>query len=173
MVQTIHAPLVTAIPAYRLRSVASRDAQKLVDFRAGLLPDTVYNRYFAPLHLSYPALTEWANHLISRHPCRQLSWVAAESNRIIALLELVPDPIDQWHAEMGIVVSDSHQRRGIGTALGRYALEAARRLGIRQVSACMLAENRGAQKFIRKLGTTCTWQDDSDLRIVTMTMNDN
>lgn len=168
MVQTIHTPLVTVIPAYRLRSIAARDIQKLVDFRAGLLTDTIYNRYFAPLRLSHPALTEWAEELVNRHPFRQLSWVAAESNHIIALLELVPDPIDQWHAEMGIVVSDSHQRRGIGTALGRYALEAARRLGIRQVSACMLAENRGAQKFIRKLGIPCIWQDDSDLRIVTM-----
>jgi acetyltransferase len=171
MALTIASPLITAPPAYCLRSVTSRDVQKLVDFRTGLLPDTIYNRYFAPIRLSHAALTEWAEHLISRHPCRQLSWVATESNRIVALLELVPDPIDQWHAEMGIVVSDSHQRRGIGTALGRYALEAARRLGIQQVSACMLAENRGAQKFIRKLGTTCAWQDDSDLRIVTMTMN--
>lgn len=168
MISTSYAPLVTAIPTYHLRSVASKDVQQLVDFRAELLPDTIYNRYFAPLRLSPAALTEWAEQIISRHPCRQLTCVAAEPTRIVALLELVPDPIDQWHAEMGIVVSDSHQRRGIGTALGRYALEAARRLGIRQVSACMLAENRGAQKFIRKLGTPCTWQEDSDLRIVTM-----
>lgn len=173
MALTIAPHLINALPAYRLRSVASRDVQKLVEFRAGLLPDTVYNRYFAPLRLSHPALTEWAEHLINRHPCRQLSWVAAESTRIVALLELVPDPIDQWHAEMGIVVSDSHQRRGIGTALGRYALTAARRLGIHQVSACMLAENRGAQKFIRKLGARCVWQDDGELRIVTMTMNNS
>ena len=173
MVPTLTAPPVTTLPAYRLRAVVSADVQPLAAFRAGLLPDTIYNRYFAPVRLSPSELDHWATHLIRRHPLRQQSWVAAEPDRIVALLELVPDPIDPWHAELGIVVSDSHQRRGIGTALGRYALESARRFGIRQISACMLAENRGAPRFIRKLCTLCTWQDDGDLRIVTMTMNDS
>jgi acetyltransferase len=152
------------------RAVQCGDAPALVTFRAGLSPDTVYNRYFAPLRLSHPALLEWAEHLIQRHPSRQWSWVATDGNRIVGLLELVPDPIDQWQAEMGVVVTDAYQQRGIGTGLGRYALTIAKRWGIRHVVACMLAENRGAQKFIRNLETPCVWQDDGELRLVTMTL---
>jgi acetyltransferase len=170
MVTTLYTTPIQAPPAYGLRSIEAKDVAALAQFRAGLLPDTVYNRYFAPMRLNHLALTEWAEQLISRHPCRQLSWVAAEANHLVALLELVPDPIDQRQAEMAIVVSDSHQRRGIGTALGRYALQIAQRLGIHQVAACMLAENRGAQHFIRKLAKPSTWQNDGELRIVTMTL---
>lgn len=157
-------------PTLTNRAVHTGDASELVTFRAGLSADTVYNRYFAPLRLSQAALQEWADHLIHRHPSRQWSWVTAEGNCLVALLELVPDPVDRWHAEMGIVVTDAYQRRGIGTELGRYALGIARRMGVCQVTACMLAENRGAQKFIRNLGIPCTWQDDGELRLVTMTL---
>jgi GNAT superfamily N-acetyltransferase len=152
------------------RAVQIGDTSALATFRAGLSSDTVYNRYFAPFQLSQHALAEWAEHLIQRHPSRQWSWVATDGNRIVGLLELVPDPIDQCQAEMGVVVTDDYQQRGIGTALGWYALAIARRWGIRHVVACMLAENRGAQKFIRNLETPCLWQDDGELRLVTMTL---
>lgn len=170
MVTSLYAPVTKRPPPYRLRSIGAGDVGGLMEFREGLSPDTIYNRFFAPMRLSSSALQLWAEHLIDRHPARQWSWVAAEAAQVVALLELVPDPIEPTHAEMAIVVRDSHQRRGIGTALGRYALQVARGLGIRQAAACMLTENRAAQFFIRKLECPTHWQNDGELRIAVMTL---
>lgn len=160
-----------AAKTYRLRTIQAGDAAALVQFRISLSPDTEYQRYFAPMHLSAAALDEWAHHLVKRHPCRQLSWVAeSETHAIVGLLEIVPDPIERWHGEMAIAVSDSHQQRGIGTALGHYALRGVGKLGMREIVACLLADNRPAYRFIGKLGLPSVWQYDGDVRFVRMTL---
>jgi RimJ/RimL family protein N-acetyltransferase len=58
--------------------------------------------------------------------------------------------------EVGIVVLDDAQRKGIGSQLARQLLQAARELGITELHGDMYAENRAIQRLVHGLGLPFT-----------------
>jgi GNAT superfamily N-acetyltransferase len=53
--------------------------------------------------------------------------------------------------ELGIVVEDAHQHRGIGTLLLRHLLQIASAEGVEELEAHILAENRRMVAFLTHL----------------------
>jgi GNAT superfamily N-acetyltransferase len=59
---------------------------------------------------------------------------------------------DDGSVEVGIVVRDDWQARGIGSALARRLLEAARTRGFERFAAYVLLENAVGRRFIERIG---------------------
>ncbi|MBO2446349.1 GNAT family N-acetyltransferase [Actinomadura barringtoniae] len=62
--------------------------------------------------------------------------------------------------EMGLLVADEWQGRGIGQAVCELLLKAAREAGFDRVMAHVVAENRRAVTFMTRLGATTTKRTD-------------
>jgi acetyltransferase len=62
-------------------------------------------------------------------------------------------------AEVAILVTDSHQNRGLGAELLRRVIHVAREEGIHAVSAEMMADNLAMQSICKHLGFKVKMQD--------------
>jgi GNAT superfamily N-acetyltransferase len=72
-------------------------------------------------------------------------WVADAGGEIVALADVAG-------AEIGVVVEDAWQRRGLGTRLLSRAVEEAARRGAGELSADVAFGNRHALRMLRRLG---------------------
>jgi GNAT superfamily N-acetyltransferase len=83
------------------------------------------------------------------------SLVAEVAGRIVALASsyLLPD---RSQVEVGLVVDDLNQRRGIGTVLFASLSRDAQRAGIRRLRAEILASNRGMLRVLQDSGLPMT-----------------
>ncbi|MEU5879378.1 GNAT family N-acetyltransferase [Spirillospora sp. NPDC047279] len=68
--------------------------------------------------------------------------------------------------ELGLLVADDWQGRGIGRAVCVLLLRSARSAGFERVTAHLVAENRRAVAFVSRLRATAT--DRSDPRVISM-----
>ncbi len=120
-----------------MRPIAASDAAALVRFHALLSPRSVHLRYFYP-HLELQP-SEIA-HLTCVDGFNRVAYVVEQDGEIIAVgrydrLE------DQCSAEVAFVVADEFQHHGLGTMLLGRLTETARRAGIGEFRASVLAEN--------------------------------
>ncbi|MEV6676384.1 GNAT family N-acetyltransferase [Streptomyces erythrochromogenes] len=100
-------------------------------------------------------LAEW-NHLIN--PDRSISWVSHPQHSpesIVATMNLVRDT-DNQTAELGLLIEDGWQGRGLGTALTAQARAAARTLGCSALVVMTGADNVRMLKILRGLGAAPT-----------------
>jgi ribosomal protein S18 acetylase RimI-like enzyme len=81
--------------------------------------------------------------LVALHP--------ADPEEIIAVVRFDREPRTD-HAEYAAVVDDCWQGRGIGLALTRHLIEAARRRGVRTFTALVLPDNVRKLALLRDLG---------------------
>lgn len=84
--------------------------------------------------------------------------VAEREGTIVALASYYPEP-DGRHAEAAIVVEDTQQGRGIGSALATFLYRDACSAGIVRLRANVQGSNRGMLKLLRSLALpmTRTW----------------
>ncbi len=111
-----------------IRPVRPADQAALVDFFAGLSAQTCYLRFFGPLTLT-PALL----HLLSGGAANAV--VAVRGGVIVghAMAADRTDPKDPEGARMtdiGVVVADAWQGRGLGSALVRALVAGAKARGV-------------------------------------------
>ncbi|MFE2850150.1 GNAT family N-acetyltransferase [Streptomyces lavendulae] len=98
-------------------------------------------------------LAEW-NHLTN--PDRAQSWVSHPRHspqNIVATLNIVRTT-DTSTAELGLLIEDGWQGRGLGTALATQACTAARNLGCSSLIVMTGADNVRMLKIMRGLGAT-------------------
>lgn len=65
-------------------------------------------------------------------------------------------------AELAVIVSDSFQRRGIGTEMVRLLVDFGRQEQLDRITATVLHENRAMQKIFEKLGFNFPGGGDHD-----------
>ncbi|MEO3870727.1 GNAT family N-acetyltransferase [Nonomuraea sp. B12E4] len=117
-------------------------------------PESRRFRYFT----SMPALPpRMFDRLCDRS--RGHSLVAGHDGQVVAMANLVFTP-DPGIAEMALLVEDRWQGRGLGTALARMVVRAARDLGYAEVKATMLADNATMRRLLVSLGATLGYTDD-------------
>ncbi|MGP3947820.1 GNAT family N-acetyltransferase [Streptomyces sp. 7N604] len=90
------------------------------------------------------------------HPDRGLSWVThpeGDPHTVIAVLNLMRTQ-EERTAELGLLVEDGWQSRGLGTALARHAFEAAPMLGYRTVTVLTGADNVRMLRILKGVGAT-------------------
>jgi GNAT superfamily N-acetyltransferase len=102
-----------------IEAVRAADAEELDALMARCSVETRYRRFFVPIR-ALPA--EYRAGVLAGDPARHDAIATrlpatsppAPSGRIVALASLVAGP---EHAELGVLVEDGWQRRGLGTAL--------------------------------------------------------
>jgi len=139
-----------------VRAIQPVDKQRLSEFHSRLSPESVYLRYFeykpvlSPRDLAY--LTELDFD-------RRVALVATLSPggpaplAGVARYDVLPTRDGQpVRAELGIVVEDRHQNRGIGTVLLKHLLGVAHDHGIAEVTAEVLPQNTRMLELVAGAG---------------------
>lgn len=128
-----------ASPSHRWLS--HDDAPALVRMHERCTADTRYRRYHSPMpRLEGTVLDRLA---------AGTGMAATYGSEIVAVSHL---HIEGETAELAVVVEDSHQRRGIGSALVNQIVAHARDLGVTQVVALAQADNQAIVRCLRAAG---------------------
>jgi acetyl coenzyme A synthetase (ADP forming)-like protein len=132
-----------------VRPIRLSDGPALVAFHSRLSQEAVYFRYFAPK----PALTaaEVRRFTDVDHVDR-VALVAELRDELLAVAVYERLPNSPSEAEVGVVVSDRHQGRGLGTILIEHLAAAARERGITRFVAETLADNHKMLEVFRRAG---------------------
>ena len=108
-----------------------------------LSPQTVYRRFFHPLTtLTSGALREATELDFHDHVGLALTLGEETSEKLIAVGQFVRVAPGAGCAEVAFVVADDYQHRGAATLLLQQLVHVARGLGIRELLALVLEENR-------------------------------
>lgn len=131
-----------------IRPITPDDAFKLVTFHSKLSQESVYRRYFEP----HPQLTAnevyRSTHVDNRY---RVCLIALLGDDIIAVGVYEGEP-GYTSAEVAFVVSDDHQRRGLGSVLLEHLAGAAAENGIERFEANVLADNQGMVRVFQDAG---------------------
>ncbi len=128
-----------------IRGVCPEDREALIRFYETLSTETIYTRFFSIIRYFDP----YVDKLLSSS--ETLAVVAVDENgRIVGLAELVVG--EEGKAEGGIIVLETMQGRGIGSALARALRDVAREFGVKAVYGYILPDNVRALRLVRKLG---------------------
>ncbi|HLH58382.1 MAG TPA: GNAT family N-acetyltransferase [Streptosporangiaceae bacterium] len=134
-----------------IRQACPTDYEGLRDFLAGLSLRTRYLRFFAGV---VPVIPPMLRRLIGgATPGRYVDVLVAVEDGVIIGHGMSSDdtsPSGERVSEMGVVVTDARQGRGIGTALMRALAGRARARGATAVMMDVLAENQRMLAMIEK-----------------------
>jgi ribosomal protein S18 acetylase RimI-like enzyme len=140
----------------QIRTIRPDDKTRLAEFHQRLSPESIYYRFFEYKR----ALTE-----------RDLQYLTEldYDKRVALVATLGTDPAapivgvarydvlpargqEPLRAELGIIVEDAQQGRGIGTALLRHLLRIAQEKGVMQIVAEVLPQNTRMLELVRGSG---------------------
>lgn len=160
---------ITRIRSRRGRELLIRppqpgDRAALQRMLAALSPRTVGMRYFIPdVPLSAVRVRQEAERLLSGDQIVYLAVSGGSDPQIVAIAELVRDRRAPHVAESAIVVADSYQGEGIGTAIVGCLAHAVAQTEIAIIRAITQAHNQVVQRMISRLGrpyTTTCWRGE-------------
>jgi GNAT superfamily N-acetyltransferase len=139
-------------PSQVLRLAVPDDAPRLVAMFERCSPASRYARFLAPLQ-HFPA-----SHLVDvvRSSPNRCSWVIddLESGQLVGVGSWFRN--EPHTAELGLLVEDAWQHRGLGSRLLDTIVESARDAGITTLVANTLADSRHVHRMVRRLGPTTT-----------------
>jgi len=132
-------------PALVVRPVRPDDDVRLQRTSARLSPQTIYRRFFGPIHALPPSLLQrFAN---VDHDDRE-ALVALDGDEIIAVVRWDRDADHRDEAEVAVLVEDAWQGRGVGGALTRMLVEEAARHHIATLTATILTDNTPVRRML-------------------------
>ena len=123
-----------------IRPVGPGDMAALSDFFAGLSVESRYLRFFAPVTPARGLL-----HLLSGGPANVDAVVAVADGVIVGHVMAADGPADACgtrSTDVGVVVADAWQRRGVGAALMRALIIRAQARGVTSLVMDVLPGNR-------------------------------
>jgi GNAT superfamily N-acetyltransferase len=123
-----------------IRPVGQVDLAALSDFFAGLSVESRYLRFFAPVTPARDLL-----HLLAGGPANVDAIVAVEAGAIVGHAMAADRAGDRCGAratDVGVVVADGWQRRGVGAALMRALVARAQARGVTSLAMDVLPGNR-------------------------------
>ncbi len=119
-----------------VRPITPEDGVGLRAFHGALSDTSIYLRYFAP----HPELSDAdVSHLTRVDYRNRVALVAVEEGDIVGVGRF--DRIDELSAEVAFLVRDDHQGHGLGSALFRHLVDAARDRGFTRFVAEVLPQN--------------------------------
>jgi len=134
----------------RVRAARLTDEAKVQGLLYGLSPESVYSRYHH-LRTRYPH--DEIQALLDADPQRGCAFVAEvpEDGTLIGLTRYDLDPVSGI-GELGIVIADAWQRKGVGSALMRRMVEVGKEHGLKGLRADVLAVNSAMIRLLRDVG---------------------
>jgi GNAT superfamily N-acetyltransferase len=145
-------------PRLVVRPVRPDDEARLRRTFDRLSPQTIYHRFFGPIHAPPPgALRRFVN---VDHDDRE-ALVALDGDEIIAVVRWDRDARHTGEAEVAVLVEDAWQNRGVGGILTRMLVDEAVSHHIATLSATVLSDNTAVRKLLAtSLGQPATVQRD-------------
>jgi GNAT superfamily N-acetyltransferase len=146
------APITSGTTIYhlRLRSIQSRDCQRIRAFLHRLSLATVKARYLGGPPLTGSAAEREVTRLLGRDRTHHTVLVAVAEEEIRGIAEYVEET--PGRAELAIVVEDEYQSRGIGKRLFRALVRRARARGIQIFTGDVAAGNHRVLARLRRGG---------------------
>jgi RimJ/RimL family protein N-acetyltransferase len=87
------------------------------------------------------------------------SMVAGHDGQVVAMANLLYTP-DPGVAEIGLLIEDGWQGRGLGVAMARLLVGVARDLGCAEIRATLLSDNPRMRRLLLSLGATLAYTED-------------
>lgn len=139
-----------------IRPICPEDEPLMTRFHRGLSPESVYTRYFNAMKLSSRTAHQRLSGVCHPDADRATVLVAeraapAAERRIVGVGRLSRVP-ELNAAEVALIVSDDHQRRGIGAELMRRLIETAKGWGVARLYAHILPANIAMQRLCAAAG---------------------
>lgn len=129
-----------------LRPVRAADTGAVRDFLAGLSLETAYRRFFTGIGSPTAALV---GRLVATEPGRRTVIVAVAGTEVVGLADAVV--LDGGRVvELGVVVADRWQRRGLGRPLCTAALRPAVAAGVPLLRAHTQPDNARVARMLRR-----------------------
>lgn len=150
-----------------VREIQPGDALALQRFVGRLSEQTIYLRFFGPLR---KLSDKKARHFAEVDGQDRYALVALDpedEEEIVAVVRYDREKGTD-RAEYAALVEDRLQGRGLGIALTRSLIEAARERGIRDFEALVLPENRGMLRLLRSLGLPESSRREDGIRRVSV-----
>jgi GNAT superfamily N-acetyltransferase len=143
----------------RLRLTRPTDAGAVAEFLEGLSPETRERRFLAPL----PKVSDsTVRHFTFYDPRERMTMAAMmptdRGERIVGLADAAF--LGTGLAEIGIVVADDHQQRGLGSLLSEAVASLAIKRGATHLKAQMLHGNAPMMRLFERLGNTVRTVED-------------
>jgi GNAT superfamily N-acetyltransferase len=135
----------------RLRIARAGDRDAVRAFLGRLSPRTVQARYLhAPISLSGPSGERELNRLFGTDRAEHVVVLAVDGAEVRGIGEFLDDRVDR--AELGLVIEDAFQGRGVGRLLLRELEQLALQRGIRAFTGDMAYGNARAIALLRTTG---------------------
>lgn len=134
-----------------IRPLACGDGPALNAAYERLSDETKYKRFMAAKpHLSRSDIAYLTQIDGDRHAAL-VATNPGQPDQIVGVARFVRLPEDRDTAEFAIVIGDTYQNDGLGSALMSRLAEAATDRGVKRLRGTMLADNIGAHKLTRRL----------------------
>jgi acetyltransferase len=140
-----------------LRPIRPDDEPRMAQFHQTLSGRSVYMRYFYSLSLSSRVAHERLVRICHVDGEREVAFVVdctdkkTGQQQILGVGRLIRlDAQDE--AEVAVLVSDQHQKQGLGTELLRRLIQIARDQKLHRLSGELLRDNLAMQVIVRRLG---------------------
>jgi GNAT superfamily N-acetyltransferase len=138
---------VEVIPGVLVRDVRPGDGDAVRDFLAGLSLDSAYRRFFTGI--GSPPTAALVRRLVDAEQGRRAVVLAVAGDEVVGLADTTE--VDGGRAvELGVVVADHWQRRGLGWPLCAAALLPALARGVPVLRAHTLPDNARVAKILRR-----------------------
>ena len=139
-------PRAAAAPILiEVRGARPDDGPGLAAMHARCTMDTIFRRYLSAVPALAPA---WQAQLLTT----TVALVAVDEHGRVRALGNVAELDQVGTAELAVLVEDSHQGRGLGTALARHLAAAARLAGFRALRMDLLPSSTAAARTVAHLG---------------------
>jgi GNAT superfamily N-acetyltransferase len=132
------------------RALRPADAADLRRFYEELGLYSRYLRFFAPVRILTTQQVRKVSHLDGPHQFGLIARDPIVAERVVAVAGCNAEP-ESGSAELTVTVADAWQGRGVGRALTRHLLDAARRRGLRSLIANVLPENARMLRILASL----------------------
>jgi acetyltransferase len=138
---------IAAVPGVLLRDARPEDGAAVRDFLSGLSLDSAYRRFFTGI--GSPPSGGLVRRLVEADPDRRTVVLAIAGAEVVGLADTTV--VDDGQAvELGVVLADRWQRRGLGWQLCAAALIPALTRGVPLLRAHTLPDNARVAKILRR-----------------------
>jgi acetyltransferase len=154
-----------------IRPIRPEDEPLMVNFHHTLSERSVYMRYFHMLSLSRRIEHDRLTRICYIDYDREMALVAEHADPTNGEKQILGvGRLSKLHeapgAEVAVVISDDHQRQGLGTELLNRLLQIGRDEKLDFVAAEILRENPEMQRMVEKVGFSLKVADESTVRAV-------
>lgn len=152
-----------------IRPACPADTESVRRFLTGLSVESSYRRFFTGLG-RIP--DRFVRQLVDVDHARREALVAVAGEAVVALADYALVAGCPQTAELGVVVADAWQRRGLGPELLGRLLTVAHGRGVRQLRAHTLAENARVARLLRRHWPTARPEREETLLVWHLPLHD-